>query len=191
MKKMNNIVAQAINSTLLDPEGQGWLDGIYKKISSEGGTGSYLLQTPEEVEETIKNADWKVETVNGGNRPSTIALAKGIQGFYNMRSLDELSDSEVLVVEKYHGNIPQLGWVSDDFTGIPTDELRAICGTDSEGNGTFLITVFPGPNINPEDIEVSEDYLGKEITVAEAKRLGAKFCKVVTHKSVEGARERR
>ncbi len=189
---MNNLVAQAIKATLnMGSEGQEWLEGIYKKISSKGGTGSYLPMNPEEVAETIRNAKWEIETVNGGDRPSAIAVAKGINGFYNMRSLDELDDSEMLAVEKYHGDKPQLGWVSDDFTGVPTDELRAICGTDSEGNGTFLITVFPGPNINPEDIEVREAYLGEVFTVAEAKRIGKKFCKVVTTKAAEEARERR
>lgn len=189
---MNNIVGQAILATLnMGSEGQGWLEGIYKKISSEGGTGSYLPMNPEEVAEIIRNASWEVETVKGGDRPSAIAVTKGINGFYNMRSLEELDDSEMLAVEKYHGDKPQLGWVSDEFLGTPTDELRAICGTDQDGNGTFLITVYPGPVVNPEDIEVSEEYLGKVITVAEAKRLGAKFCKVVTTKAVEEAKERR
>ena len=187
MKK--NVVTQAIS--YMGSEGQEWLEGIYRKISSEGKTGSYLPMSPKEVEETLLTADWQIETVNSGDRPSVIAVARGISGFYGMRSLDELDDDELIVVEKYHGDKPQLGWVSDEFIGTPTDELRAICGTDQDGNGTFLITAYPGPNVDPKDIEVPEEYLGRRITVAEAKRLGAKFCKVVSAKAAEKAKERR
>lgn len=174
-----NTVLEAINTTLQDPEGKGWLEGIYKKISSEGGTGSYLPMTPEEVQETICNADWQVEVIREGDRPSKVMVAKGVDGFFNMRSLEDMEDNDELIVEKFHGDKPQLGWVSDTYQGTPTSELRAICGTDQDGNGTFLITVFPGPDVNPQAIEVPEEFLGKKITVAEAKRLGASYCKVI------------
>ena len=101
-----------------------------------------------------------------------------------MRSLNDLDDSEKLVVAKFHGDKPQLGWVSDDFAGTPTDELRAVCGIDQDGNGTFLITVFPGPEIDPQAIEAPEELDGKTITVAEAKRFGATYCKVVSSKAL-------
>lgn len=186
---MKNTVVEAIQATKnMGTEGLEWLNGIYQKISSEGGTGSYLPMSPEEVEAVIENAEWKVEAVNGGDRPSVIAVAKGIRGFYNMKNLDELDDTTELVVEKFHGSKPQLGLITECL-GTPTDQLRAVCGTDQDGNGTFLITVFPGPNIDPKDIEAPEAYLGRTITVAEAKRLGAKFCKVVSTKAAEKARE--
>ena len=184
MKK--NIVMQSINATLKDPEGQKWLNGIYKKVSSEGGTGSYLPKTQQEVQKAICEADWEVETTRTGDRPSAVLVARGINGFFNMRSL--LDDTE-LVVAKYHGDKPQLGWVSDDYAGTPTDELRAVCGTDQDGNGTFLITVFPGPDIAPKAIEAPEALLGKVITVAEAKAFGASYCKVVTTAAAKAAKE--
>ena len=180
-----NIVAQAIQATLNDPEGQEWLEGIYKKISSEGGTGSYLPMTPEEVQEAIGSADWETEVTRSGDRPSVIAVARGINGFFGMRSLDDLDGDEKLVVARFHGERPQLGWVADDYSGTPTDELRAVCGTDQDGNGTFLITVFPGPDVSSEAVEAPEEYLGKTVSVAEAKRFGAKFCKVVTAEAVK------
>lgn len=184
---MKNTVMQAIEATLRDPEGQDWLEGIYKKISSEGGAGSYLPMTQQEVQKAIREADWEVETTRTGDRPSAVMVARGIQGFYNMRSLKDLPDDAGLVVAKFHGDKPQLGWMFDDYAGTPTDELRAVCGTDRDGNGTFLITVFPGPDIAPEAIEAPEELLGKTITVAEAKRFGASFCKVVTTAAVQEA----
>lgn len=181
MKDNNNIVMQAIAATQkMGTEGQEWLDGIYKKVSYMGDAGSYLPVAPEEVEEIIKTADWEVEIVREGDRPSAILVARGIKGFYGMKSLDELGDNEILVVGKYHGDKPQLGWVCLDDPDIPTDELRTVCGLDKEGNGSFLITVFSGPNIDPKGIEAPEELVGKTITVAEAKRLGATHCKVVT-----------
>ena len=60
MKK--NVVTQAIKH--MGSEGQEWLEGIYRKISSEGKTGSYLPMSPKEVEETLLTADWQIETVN-------------------------------------------------------------------------------------------------------------------------------
>ncbi len=185
MKK--NIVMQSINVTLKDPKGQEWLNGIYKKVSSEGGTGSYLPKTQQEVQKAICEADWEVETTRTGDRPSAVLVARGINGFFNMRSLADLPDDTELVVAKYHGNKPQLGWVSDDYAGTPTDELRAVCGTDQDGNGTFLITVFPGPDVAPESIEAPEELLGKVITVAEAKAFGASYCKVVTTAATKAA----
>ncbi len=184
----NNIVTQAIEATAnMGQEGIEYLEGIFKKISSEGGTGSYLPMTPEEVQKTIEDADWEVELVREGDRPSAILVAHDVQGFYNMRSLEDLPDDEKLVVDKFHGVKPQLGWVSDNYVGTPTDELRAICGIDQEGNGTFLITIFPGPDVTPEAIEAPEKLLGKKITVKEAKRFGASFCKVVTTTAVQEA----
>lgn len=183
---MKNIVLQAISATLTDPEGQEWLEGIYRKISSEGGTGSYLPMTPEEVEETIKSAEWEVETTDH-ERNSIILFTHGIKGFYNMRSLEDLPDDAELVVAKFHGDKPQLAWVSDDYKGTPTDELRAIVGIDETGTVTFFITAYPGPAIMPEDIEAPEQFLGKKITVAEARRFGATYCKVVTEEAVEKA----
>ena len=189
----NNIVIQAINATLKDPEGQVWLEGLYKKVSSEGGTGSYLPMTPKEVQKTIEEADWKVDTIREGDRPSTILVAKGVHGLYNMRNLEDLPEGAELVVAKFHGDKPQLGWVSDDYAGTPTNELRAICGTDQDGNGTFLITVFPGPDIASEAIEAPEELIGKTISVEEAKSFGASYCKVVSSTTAQAAlgKERR
>lgn len=184
---MKNIVMQAIEATLRDPEGQGWLEGIYKKISSEGGTGSYLPMTPEEVEKIIKNADWEVENIVDGDRPKAYLLARGFTGFYNMRSLEELPDDAELLVAKFHGDKPQLGWVSDAYTGTPTDELRAICGIDQDKNGTFLITALVGKLIDTEAVEAPMELLGETITVAEAKAFGASYCKVVTTAAAEAA----
>lgn len=183
-------VKQAIDATLQDPEGQGWLDEIYKKISSKGGTGSYLPMTPDEVEKTIKEADWEIEAFYGGGRPSAVMVARGIKGFYNMRNLEDLPDDAELVVARFHGDKAQLGWVSDDYIGTPTDELRAICGMDQAGNGTFLITVFPGPNIVPEAIEAPEELVGNKITVADAKAFGARYCKVITTAAAQAALSR-
>lgn len=174
-----NVVLQAIEATRKNPEGQAWLEGIYRKVSSEGGTGSYLPMSPEEVRKVVENADWEVEVIREGNRRSVIAVMRGVLGVYNMIRLADLDDDRKLVVANFHGDKPQLGLVSGDYAGTPTDELRAVCGTDQDGNGTFLITVFPGPNINPEAIEVPEKYLGQTITVGEAKLLGASHCKVV------------
>lgn len=176
-----NIVMEAVVSTLKQgQEGIDWFNGICKKISKDGGTGSYLEMSPEEVERTILGADWEVEDVIADKR--AICVAKGIRGGYNMMCLVSgiLGDEVELVVEKFHGDKPQLGWVNDVITGTETNELRAVCGIDQDGNGTFFITAFPGPNIEPDAIEVPEEYLGKTITVAEAKRLGASYCKIVT-----------
>ena len=173
---MKNLVTESINNTLRDPEGQEWLNGIYKKISIEGGAGSYLPMTPHEVEEVIKNASWEVEAILPGK---AVLVSRGIAGYYGMMCLEDLPDNEKLLVGKYHGERPQLGLIiSDDFPGTPTDELRAVCGVQG-GDGTFLITVFPGPNIAPEAIEAPGLCPGQIVTVKEAKRLGASFCKVV------------
>jgi hypothetical protein len=177
---MKNIVLQAIEKTMENPEGQKWLEGIYRKVSYEGGVGSYLPISPEEVEKTIKDANWEVEEIREGDRPSAVLVARGIEGFYAMKSLDELPERGILVVGKFHGNKPQLGWVCMDDPDIETDELRAVCGLDQDGNGTFLITVFPGPNIDPKAIEAPEELVGQTITVAEAKCFGATYAKIIT-----------
>lgn len=185
MKK--NIVMQAIEATLRDPEGQGWLEGIYKKISSEGGTGSYLPMAPEEVRQLIEGADWEVESIVEGDRPKAYLVARGFKGFYNMRSLEDLPDDAELLVAKFHGDQSQLGWVSDTYTGTPTDEVHAVCGIDQEKNGTFLITALVGKLIDAEAVEAPEELLGKTITVAEGKAFGASYCKVVTTAAAEAA----
>ena len=187
MMKKNNIVTQAIEATLRDPEGQEWLDGIYRKISSEGGTGSYLPMTPEEVKAVIEEADWEIENTVEGDRPKAYLVTHGVNGFYNMRSLEDLPDDTELVVGKFHGDRPQLGWVSDTYTGTPTDELRAVCGIDQDENGTFLITALVGKLIDEEAIEAPMELLGETITVAEAKAFGAGYCKVVTAKAAKEA----
>lgn len=187
----DNVVTQAIQATLMDPEGQDWLNGIYKKVSSEGGTGSYLPMTPEEVEKTIKNADWKVEETVEGDRPKMYLVTNGIQGFYRMRSLDELADDEELLVAKFHGDRPQLGWICDTYAGIPTDEVHAVCGIDQEKKATCLITVIVGELIDAEPVEAPEELLGRTITVAKAKKFGATYCKVVTTAAAEAAKEAR
>lgn len=187
-ENVKNIVKQAIEATLrMGAEGQEWLEGIYQKVSYMGETGSYLPVSPEKVEEIIENAEWEIEAIHEGDRPSAILVAHGIEGFYAMKSLNDLPDKGILVVGKYHGDRPQLGTVCLDDPDTPTDELRAVCGTDKEGNGTFLITVFPGPNVDPKAIEVPEEFVGKTITVAEAKRLGASYCKVVTSSAAVAA----
>ena len=188
MMKKNNIVTQAIEATLRDPEGQEWLEGIYRKISFKGGTGSYLPMTPEEVRELIEGADWEIETGKEDEK-KTIAVVRGIKGFYRMRDLEDFSGSEELIVAKFHGDKPQLGWVSDTYAGIPTDELRAVCGTDQDGNVTFLVTVLVGDDIEPAKIEAPAELLGKTITVAEAKAFGASYCKVVTSATAKAAKE--
>lgn len=186
---MKNIVKQAIEATMgMGTEGQEWLDGIYRKVSYMGEAGSYLPVAPEEVEKIIKTANWELEAIREGDRPSAVLVARGVEGFYAMKSLDDLFDNEILVVGKYHGDKPQLGWAPwDGSDDTPTDELRAIVGIDREGNGTFLITVFPGPNIDPKAIEVPEELLGRTITVKEAKRLGASYCKTMTRGAILNA----
>lgn len=182
----NNIVTQAIEATLRDPEGQDWLDGIYRKISSEGGTGSYLPMAPEEVRELVEGADWEFEYAINEERKAYL-VTHGVNGFYNMRSLEDLPDDTELVVGKFHGDRPQLGWVSDHYTGTPTDEMHASCGIDQNTNGTFLITIIVGRLIDEEAIEAPEELLGETITVAEAKAFGASFCKVVTTAAAKAA----
>ena len=186
---MKNIVMQAIEATLRDPEGQGWLNEIYHKISFEGGTGSYLPMAPEAVRKAIEEADWEIEDIVEGDRPKAYLVAHGFNGFYSMRSLEDLPNETKLLVAKFHGDKPQLGWVSDIYTGTPTDELRAICGIDQDKNGTFLITALVGKLIDAEAVEAPEELLGETITVAEAKAFGASYCKVVTTAAAKAAKE--
>ena len=186
---MKNIVMQAIEATLRDPEGQDWLEGIYKKISLQGGSGSYLLMMPDRVELAIKEADWEIESIVEGDRPKVYLVARGFEGRYNMRSLEDMPEDAELVVAKYHGDKPQLGWVSDDYAGTPTDELRAVCGIDQDENGTILITALVGKLIDEEAVEAPMELLGETITVAEAKALGATYCKVVTTAAAQAAKE--
>lgn len=184
----DNTVKQAIEATrAMGTEGQDWLNGIYRKISSEGGTGSYLPMAPEEVRQLIEGADWEIEETVEGDRPKMYLVTRGVNGFYNMRSLEDLPDDTELVVAKFHGDQPQLGWVSDAYTGTPTDELRAICGIDQDKNGTFLITALVGKLIDAEAVEAPEELLGEMITVAEAKAFGASYCKVVTTEAAKAA----
>lgn len=188
--KKNNIVTQAIESTkAMGTEGQEWLDGIYRKISFEGGTGSCLLMAPKAVRKLIEGADWEIEEIVEDDRPKAYLVAHGTHGFYRMRSLDELADDEKLLVAKFHGDKPQLGWVSDVYDGILTDEIHAVCGIDQEKNGTFLITVIVGKLIDAKAVEAPEERLGETITVAEAKRFGASYCKVVTTAAAKAAKE--
>ena len=137
-----DIVLQAIEATLDNPEGQDWLDRFYLMASGKGGTGKYLPMTPERVKEVVENADWEIETIRDGYRPLFVALTKGVVRQTNFE--------------------------------------HSAAQTVRRELGRFLIRVFPGPMADKSSMEVPEKYLGRRITVAEARNLGASFCRVVT-----------
>ena len=179
---MKNIALESINNTKKAPGGQEYLNHIYEKAIINGGIGNYLPIASDEFEEVIKNASWEVEAIRPGKKFSAVLVSKTIPGIYNMIRLGDLPDNEKLVVGKYYGdNKPKLGLLCNDFAGTPTNELRAVCEVQ-RGDGTFLMDIFSGPDVASEAIEMPDEYIGKTITVKNAKKLGKSFCKVVSYK---------
>ena len=179
----NELFGKAVLATKALEGGKDYLDGIWKKISREGGSGSYLDLSAEEVAELFTSNDlpWHIEKVqkDKNGRRSAVLLLTGFPGFWGMIELDELPDDAKLLAAKYHGERVQVGYVSDMFAGTPVEEFRAICGIDDHGNGTFLVTAYPGPDVPAKEIEVPDQFEGQVLTVAEAKSLGATFAKVI------------
>lgn len=189
------VFLQSVYATLLDPEGLGYLLGICTKISYKAESGSYCHQSPEDIWLILMTANWEIESVQEGERPSVLLTAKcpHAYGSLGIRCLADMDERAELVAGKFHGEKVQLGWgAPDGLAGrTSTDTLHAVCGVNDKGDGTLLITAFPGPNVPPEKMEVPEEYNGKIITVKEARALGAEWCKIVTSKAAQAALERR
>ena len=177
------VFKQAVEATKQLDGGKEYLAGIWKKISKEGGSGSYLDRSAEEVEElfTIDNLPWRFEKIqeDENGRRSVVLLLTGFPGYWGMIDLNELPNNTKLLAAKWHGEHVQLGYVSDTFASTPVEEFRAICGIDDDGNGTFLVTAFPGPNVPPEEVQVPNAYELQTISVAKARSFSATYAKVI------------
>jgi hypothetical protein len=170
----SEIVKTAIN-TIKEKMPDYWNSTVNQRsMKSEMVAGSRYDMSPEEIENSLLNADWKPYSHPNINAPAKGYVAD-IAGYIGIIPLSKLPKDKTVVLDD-RKNTGKVSVVADGVLGEKVNFTVILIGPH-QGNDVVW-TFHPGEPIMPSIVEAGTDMNGKEITVQEAIEMGFEYAKL-------------
>jgi hypothetical protein len=168
------IVVDAIN-TSKEKMADYWNNTLNQRsMKSEMVAGSRYDMSPEQIENSLLNAEWTPYSHENVKAPAK-AFKANIAGYEGIVKLDTLpKDKKVFLDDRK--NTGKVSVVVDGVLGNKVNHTVILVGPH-EGN-EVVWTFHPSDPIMPSVVEAGEGMNGKEITVEEAKNTGFEYAKL-------------
>jgi len=169
-----SVVVNAINTSkekMLDY----WNNTLNQRsMKSEMVAGSRYDMSPEQIENSLLNADWTPYSHENVKAPAK-AFKANIAGYEGLVKLKTLPKDKTVVLDD-RKNTGKVSVVADGVLGKKVNHTVILIGPH-EGS-EVVWTFHPSDPIMPSVVDAGEGMNGKEITVQEAIEMGFEYAKL-------------
>ena len=145
-----------------------------RSMKSDMVAGSRYNLSPEQIEESLLNADW-TPYQHENVKPPAKAYKANIAGYEGIIKLNTLPQDKTVVLDD-RKNTGKVSVVADGVLGRKVDFTVILVGPH-EGN-EVVWTFHPSDPIMPSVVDAGEGMNGKQLTVREAIQMGFEYAKL-------------